>query len=74
MGKTKYALLLLTFASNQAQYEYAKQQVIPILLKKKLVVKTNELGDVTLTDKAIKKLKKHFDIKFQNEEPYCEVQ
>ena len=70
--KTKYALLLLVFASNEDQRDYARNQVIPILLKKKLVKRVNDY-DVTLTDKAIKGLKKYFDIRFEYEEPLCEV-
>lgn len=63
--KIKYALLLLTFASNQDQYEYAKSQVIPILEKSKLI--TIKGDEITMSQKATKMLKKYFDISFSDE-------
>lgn len=66
MKKDLYYCILLMFAFNQDQKDYAFGLTQERLLKKK-IVKLNENGTIELTDKTIKKLKKYFGISFEGE-------
>lgn len=66
MKKNLYYCILMMFASNQDQKDYAFGLTQERLLKKK-IVKLNENGTIELTDKTIKKLKKYFGISFEGE-------
>lgn len=66
MKKDLYYCILMMFASNQDQKDYAFGLAQERLLKKK-IVKLNENGTIELTNKTIKKLKKYFGISFEGE-------
>lgn len=66
MKKDLYYCILMMFASNQNQKDYAFGLTQERLLKKK-IVKLNQSGTIELTDKTIKKLKKYFGISFEGE-------
>lgn len=66
MKKDLYYCVLMMFASNQDQKDYAFGLTQERLLKKK-IVKLNENGTIELTEKTIKKLKKCFGISFEGE-------
>lgn len=66
MKKDLYYCILMMYASNQEQKNYAFGLTQERLLKKK-IVKLNENGTIELTDKTIKKLKKYFGISFEGE-------
>lgn len=66
MKKDLYYCILMMFASNQNQKDYAFGLTQERLLKKK-IVKLNENGTIELTNKTIKKLKKYFGISFEGE-------
>ena len=64
--KADYLLLLQILSQNEDQKAFANAKAINHLIKKKLMYRKSD-NEATVTDKAIKKLKKQFDIKFREE-------